>query len=129
MAQRLARRILAAHAADRLLSGDKTVIDELAAYLLAHHRTAERELLVRDIFDQLAKRGVVVAEVAAAHPLSDALTSTVRQQVADHYQAHDVQLHTQVVPELLGGVRIRTPDAELDGTVRRKLATLITMKV
>ena len=74
---RTLRRKLARHAAERLLKGDVTVIDELAALIVHERREREIDLLVQDIEAELAERGTVVATVESATPLDD----VVRQEV------------------------------------------------
>ena len=66
---RVSRRKLAMYAAERLLAGDETVIDELAALVMAEKRERELDLLVRDIEAEMAERGTVVATVESAHRL------------------------------------------------------------
>jgi F0F1-type ATP synthase delta subunit len=75
MATRLSRRKIAAYAADKLAAGaaSKKVLSEVAAYLIEMRRTREIDLLVRDIEDALEVRGIVVADVTSAYPLTEAL--------------------------------------------------------
>ena len=74
---RTLRRKLARHAAERLLEGDVTVIDELAALIVYERREREIDLLVQDIEVELAERGTVVATVESARALDEA----ARQEV------------------------------------------------
>ena len=122
MAQRLSRRKVAAYAADKLMAGETParVMKEVAAYLAVSRRTREYELLVRDIEDALAQRGVTVANVASAHPLSAAMKKEISALVGKG----TLQLRESVDPALLGGVRIDVPGKRFDGTLRRKLTTL-----
>jgi F-type H+-transporting ATPase subunit delta len=122
MAARLSRRKIAAHVADSLIDGKKAgdIMRTVAAYLVDTRRTRELELLVRDIETALSERGVIVADIASAHPLSAAL----RQEVAKMVGGKSVQLRETIDPTLLGGIRIDTPGKRFDGTVRRKLTAL-----
>ena len=74
---RTLRRKLARHAAERLLKGDVTVIDELAALIVHERREREIDLLVQDIEAELAAHGTIVATVESATPLDEA----ARQEV------------------------------------------------
>ena len=67
----LSRRHLAQYAAEKLAQGDRSVVEQLAAYLVASRRTKEAELLVRDIERWLETNGVVVARVTSAHELDN----------------------------------------------------------
>lgn len=129
MATRLSRRALADHAAAQLLAGNTTVMAQLAAYLIETHRTDEVDLLVRDIESALARSGVVIADIASARELTDALKKAVVAYVSKATGAKDVQVRTHVDASLIGGARVRTPDAEYDATVRRQLMKLQAMKV
>ena len=69
MAERISRRSLAEYIADRLVAGDTTVIEQLAAYLIETRRTKQVDLYVSDIEYALIDRGVVIADVTSAHHL------------------------------------------------------------
>jgi F0F1-type ATP synthase delta subunit len=122
MAGRLSRRKIAGYAVDKLISGSpkKAVLREVAAYLVATRRTRELELLVRDIEDLLAQRGVVVADVISAHELTAATRAEIKKLVG----ADSLQLRESVDPLVLGGVRIDLPGKRFDGTILHKLTAL-----
>src|SRR5262245_19848518 len=122
MASRLSRRKIAAFAVDKLLTGTpkKDVLREIAAYLVDTRRTRELELLVRDIEDALASRGIVVADVVSARPLSD----TLKAEVVKLADAKSVQLRETIDESVLGGVRVNLPGQRFDGTIRRKINAL-----
>lgn len=122
MAGRLTRRKIATFAAEKILGGDsvKTVLREIAAYLVANHRTRETELLVREIEDVLAEKGIVIADVATAYPLSSGMHAEVKKLVG----GKTVHLRERVDETLLGGVLVDIPGQRFDGTIRRKLTAL-----
>ncbi len=128
MSGQVSRRKLADLVADRLLSGDTDVITQLAAYLVDTHQTRRVGVLVRDIETALARRGTVVADIASAHELSQAMSQRIRQFVRQHTGASQVVLRTHHDPVLLGGVRITTPTAQLDTTIQTKLQQLRAAK-
>ncbi len=123
MASRLSRRKIASYVADKLVDGSpkKAVLREVAAYLIMTRRTRELELLVRDIEDLLAERGVVVADVVSAHALTSATRAEIEKLVG---VATTLQLREFVDPSVLGGVRIDLPGKRFDGTILRKLTAL-----
>jgi F0F1-type ATP synthase delta subunit len=122
MAIRLSRRKIADYAATQLLAGEPTlsVLRSVAAYLIDARRTREIDLLVRDIEDALATRGHVVADVASAHPLNQAL----KDEIARLVDGKTLQLRESVDSSLLGGIRINVPGKRFDGTIRHKLTAL-----
>ena len=122
---RTSRRRLAEYVAERLLADDVSVIAELAALIVTERREREIELIVRDIEDSLARRGVLVATVETATQLTD----SVRAAIVKLVDASEVKLREIVAPELIGGVRVRTPGAVLDGTIVQKLHTLKSKKI
>jgi len=127
MAEKLSRRKLAKYFAGRIANGDtvRDVTEQLAAYLTETHREREADLLVRTIEDELAQLGIVVATVASARPLS----SEMKQSIEALIDANELYLDTVVDEELIGGVRVETPDSVLDNTVKRKLTALRAMEM
>lgn len=125
----LSRRKLATFAAAKLLAGDKTVVKEIAAYLIDEGRTGEVDLIVRDIETELGRHGVVVAEVISAHELADATLGVIKDYVASETGAKDIRLRTDIDEDLIGGFKLKLPDGELDETVAKRLSILRASKV
>lgn len=126
---RLSRRKLASHVADELLAGNAGVMNELAALLVDEGRTSEAELIVRDIESALARRGIVVAEVASAHELSAEARQAITAYVQATTGAAQIELYTTVDEALIGGFRLRLPGGTLDTTVKGALDKLTASKV
>ena len=122
---KLSRRKLAEHAAQRLLDGDGSVIDELSALLVSEGRVRGADVLVRDIEDRLADNGQVVVTVESAHKINEKL----RQEVADIFSYDKVHIREVIRPELIGGVRIVSPKGVLDATVLGRLNALRATKL
>lgn len=123
----VSRRRLAEFIAGQLAAGtsSRKLLQQTAGYLVEQKRTAQAELLVRDIEAVLARdHGVVLAEVVSARELSDGLLKNIEQFVKSAENAAQVEVNTSIDPSLLGGVIIRTPRAELDASVRSKLNAL-----
>lgn len=129
MAQRLARRKIAAHYAEQLIAGKKGVVRQLAAYLVETRRVRELDLIVRDIEEALAARGVLLADVASSRKLSAAATKEITAYLKAATQANKIHLRETVEPELLGGVRIAAAGKELDATLRQRLNQLKASKI
>lgn len=128
MIKRLSRRQLATYCAEALHAGDDSCIDKLAAYLIESGRVAEVDLIVRDIEDELLQRGTVVADVTSAQTLTEQTRAAIAQFLQDAYAAEAVLTRETVEPEVIGGVRIRSADAEFDGTVQARLQRLMTIQ-
>lgn len=123
----LSRRKLASHIAAELVAGKSVadVLQQMAAYLIDHKLVSQAELLVRDVEAILARdHGIVLAEVISARELSNGIIKNIEQFVAHAEGAKQVEVSASVDPSLLGGVIIRTPQAELDTTVRKQLNAL-----
>ncbi len=125
MSSRLSRRTLATHVAQRLVEGDGSVIEELAALLIDDGRVREADILARDIENQLAILGEVVVTVESAQPIDD----SVRARISKMFEGKTVHIREIVRKELIGGVKISTPTRMLNETVAAKLAALKAMKV
>lgn len=127
MTQKISRRKLASYVVDRFESGAPlaTLLKEVAAYLVDSKRTREADLLVRTIEDVFAERGLVVARVTTAHPLTDAL----RREISKLVGGDKVHLDEIVDSTVIGGVRIDTSGKSLDATIERKLLALRQAKM
>ena len=122
MALRLSRRRLARYVAEAAVDSKQDTsraIQELAAYLHETNRTNEAGLLIRDIEAALADRGITIANVTTAHPLSASLQKSIEALVGG-----DVRIRETVNPSVLGGVKVDVPGKRFDGTIRHKLDTL-----
>ena len=80
---------------------------------------------IREIFDDEVRteRGVAVAIVTTADPLSDAERDVVRDKL-ESMTGKTVELVLSVDPEIIGGIVIRIGDQVIDGSVRNKLERL-----
>lgn len=129
MSMRLSRRQIAQYAADRLQADDAAVLAQLAAHLVETKRTNEVDLIVRDIEDALEQRGIVIADVATARNLDAKLQHSIAQFIKAMTDASSVHIRASTDESLIGGVRVRTPQAEYDASVQRALTKLQAMKV
>lgn len=125
------RRVLARTVAAKLAhepTRQEYWMQVLAAYLIEQKRTGEADLLVTDIERELhVQAGILSAKVTSARPLSDALRSTLTKMLTVQTQAKRVVLAEEINPGLIGGLVARTPDAELDASVRTTLQRIATI--
>lgn len=128
MTKRLSRHQLAKYCAAQLLQKDYSCIDKLAAYLIDSGRVGEVDLVVRDIEAIMLESGVVIADIVSAQKLTEQTRAAIGRFLRDAYDAEHVESREHVEPDVIGGVRIRTADAELDGTVQARLQKLMTVQ-
>ncbi len=72
----------------------------------------------------LAQDGYLAARVTVARPLESGVQTEIEQFLRKLTSAEQIELTTAVDADLLGGIHISTPSAELDATLRSKLTTL-----
>lgn len=128
MAQKVSRRIIAKVVAEKIVSGDKNVLLELAAYLVDTGRKKEVDLIAKDIFYQLEQNGVLYAKVDSAEKLSALMISQIEEHLKTKTGADKVRLKQNVDQELIGGIKITTPDAMQDSTVKGRIKALRALK-
>lgn len=101
------------------------ILKQTAAYLLQHKKAHEAHLLLLDIAQELqTTQGLVTAEVQSAFGLASATRENIVATLKQVTGAKNVELSETVQPELIGGVVIRTPQFELDASVKRQLNQL-----
>jgi F-type H+-transporting ATPase subunit delta len=107
-----------------LLSGVRPTSLNLARVLIANDRV-DYAPAIRDFFQAMldARRGVVHARVTSAVPLADAEKAQLSNKLAA-MTGGQVDLQTEVNPDLIGGLVVRIGDRLIDGSVRAKLVAL-----
>ena len=101
----------------------KLLAKEVAAYLLTEYRTADLDSLIRDIMQYRAEHGHVEAEVITAHELPAEITRELKQLLKDEYpKAKDLKLRETIDSSIIGGLRLRLPNEQLDLSVQAQLA-------
>ena len=121
---KLSRRKLAIHTAARLSAGEskKTVLRDLAAYLIDSGRKAEAMLIVRDVEAMLMSNGIAIGTVTSARPLSASALKDVESFVkASDSNVKQVVLREMVDESLISGMRLELPGKTLDASVKAKL--------
>lgn len=130
-AARASRRVLARTIAAKLIAEPARAdhwIRALAAYLVENKRENEANLIVTDIERELFEQdGQLVASVTSARPLNGDIRKSLTKLLTDRLHAKKVFLTESTDAALIGGLIARTPDAELDASVRTKLNRLATI--
>lgn len=70
-----------------------------------------------------AQRGEIGAEVASAHPLTDAQLEQLKAKLTAR-EGRTVKLATRVDPDLLGGLVVTIGSRRIDGSIRTRLNSL-----
>jgi F-type H+-transporting ATPase subunit delta len=96
----------------------------LARLLIERDRTVLVPEIEEIFADQLrAERGIAVAQVTTAEPLSPAKQELVREKL-EAMTGKRIELAMKIDPDIIGGIVIRIGDQVIDGSVRNKLERL-----
>jgi len=100
----------------------KAYAREVAAMLLLEGRVGELDSLLRDIQADWALHGYVEVLAYSAHPLTEVTKAEIEARISPLFPDAKQIVVTQVVdPSVVGGVRIRLADRQLDLSVEGKL--------
>lgn len=129
----VSRRKLAKYAAEQIMAGNDTIMEEIASLLVHEKRQREIELLVRDVEAELAEHGEIVASVESARKLDVDTKREIEKYLMSAVGANNneskVTLKESIDPTLIGGFKLRTPTATLDATIAKKLNDLRAKKI
>jgi F0F1-type ATP synthase delta subunit len=127
MATKISRRKLASWTAKQLAADNsaQSVMRRLGAFLIDTRRTNEQSLIVRDVEIALLKEGSVLVSATSARPLSTEAIASIEAFVRDEYGKDAKVIIEQHIDEsVIGGVRLMTPNKQIDATIRTKLEKL-----
>lgn len=131
MSSKVSRRVIARTVAAKLLAEPKHQAHWLkvtAAYLMEQHMVDDIDLFVNDLAYELHEQsGHLFVDVTSARKLTDAVRSELKHTLQNATGAKHIELAEHVDTALLGGLIARTPDAELDASVRTKLKQLASL--
>jgi F-type H+-transporting ATPase subunit delta len=97
------------------------------AHLLIERRRTDLIPEIVTAFDEaaLAERGVVMADVTTAEPLTDELQADVKERIGAMVgKSVELRLHTD--PDIIGGLIAQVGDQVIDGSVQTRLRRLRT---
>ena len=116
---KISARQLANYVVDELEKGsDLTVVaQQLAAYLLDSRQSRDLSKVIRLIEDELNSRGQSQVEIIGVHDVSD----QIKQELANLLGASNPVFHTSIDKSVIGGVKARSGESEIDLTVRGRL--------
>ncbi len=131
MNNKVSRRVIARTVAARLLAEPHKQTHWLkvtAAYLLEQNMADDVDLVVNDIAHELFEQsGHLLVDVTSARKLTDTVRSELQKTMREATGAKRVELTEHVDADLLGGLIARTPDAQLDASIRTKLKQLASI--
>lgn len=129
----VSRRKLAKYAAEQIMAGNDTIMEEIASLLVYEKRQREIELLVRDVEAELAEHGEIVASIESARKLDVDTKREIEKYLMSAVGANNnkskVTLKESIDPTLIGGFKLRMPTATLDATIAKKLNDLRAKKI
>ncbi len=98
------------------------LVRQLAAYLIDTKQTAQLDLLLQDVADELyVQEGRLSVDIQTATPASQVTKDAVAHLLTKATGAKSVDVAAHTNPSLLGGIIVRTPRQQLDASVRRQL--------
>jgi F0F1-type ATP synthase delta subunit len=132
MHNKVSRRVIARTVAAKLLAEPANQAHWLqvtAAYLLEQHMADDADLMINDIARELFEQsGHLLVDVTSARKLSDKVREELQHTMRKATGAKRVELTEHIDANLLGGLVARTPDAQLDASVRTKLKQLASLQ-
>jgi F-type H+-transporting ATPase subunit delta len=119
------RKDLAAVIADRYQAGKTDgLAKSIAAYLLETNQTIQLDSLIRDVKVLREQSGHIEAEVFTAHDLNENALEDVKSLIkTTHPEVRTVAVVQTLDPTVIGGLKIRLAQEQLDMSIRSKLDT------
>jgi F-type H+-transporting ATPase subunit delta len=131
MSPKVSRRIIARTIAVKLLaepSRQKHWLQVLAAYLVDQKLADDVDLMINDIAHELYQQsGHLLVDVTSARKLTDGVRDELKRTLRAATNASRVELTEHIDASLLGGLIARTPDQQLDASVRTQIKQLATI--
>lgn len=105
-------------------AGIKGLVANFVGLVIRNRRLFALPAMIVGFTQLLAKkRGEVTADVASAHPLSEAQLANLRQALKAA-TGRDVQINTRVDEGLLGGLVVKVGSRMIDSSLKTKLNSL-----
>jgi len=110
---------LAVYAVEQLEKGvdAKDVALKIAASLLENRQSRELSKVMHAVEDELNRRGSSQVVITSAHQVSE----SVKKELAKLLGAKNPVFHERIDPSVIGGVKARAGESEIDLTVRGRL--------
>lgn len=110
---------LAAYVVDELEKGSESqlVARKLASYLLEERRSRDFPAVLRAVDEELARRGSAQVVITSAHEV----TEETKKQLAELLGIDNPVFSEVIDSTVIGGVKARSGESEIDLTVRARL--------
>ena len=110
---------LAVYAVEQLESGSdiKYLSSSIAAFLMEERRSRDMPIVLRAIDEELARRGSSQVMITSAH----AVSNQTKKQLAQLLEVKNPVFSETIDPSVIGGVKARSGESEIDLTVRGRL--------
>ncbi|MCA9331889.1 F0F1 ATP synthase subunit delta [Candidatus Saccharibacteria bacterium] len=106
------------------ISDTKVLAREIAAYLLDTGQTADVEVLLRDVMEYRAQKGIIEAVATSAHEIDNRILSDIDTILRTEFpDATDIIVISKIDTSVVGGIKVSLANEQLDMTVREKLDT------
>ncbi len=107
----------------------KRLVSQLAAIIVEQKKVNETDLILNDISGEFEKQmSTTNAVVYSVHELNSSIRVEVAKLIKQTSKTDKVILNEKIEPSLLGGVRIETPESEIDLSIKNKLKSLEASK-
>jgi len=116
---RISTNELAVYAVEQLESGSdiKYLSSSIAAFLMEERRSRDMPVVLRAIDEELARRGASQVMITSAHAVSE----QTMKQLAQLLEVESPVFSETIDPSVIGGVKARSGESEIDLTVRGRL--------
>lgn len=102
-------------------SSPEVLAEKIAAYLISNRQTDKLSSILREIANiRLEKEDMLEVELKSARPLSD----ETKKMVRNLFDEKNVIIHEEQDASLLGGIKVRAHEWQLDTSVRMRLQRL-----
>lgn len=102
-------------------SDSKQLAKQIASYLVAERGTKEVGAILRELKSlRLSEDGILEITATSARPLTPAAKDSIKAL----FDAKEIIIHEEQDPSLLGGVKVRAHDRQVDFSVRTRLQRL-----
>lgn len=116
---KISTKELAKYVVDQLEAGlqSPALAEQLSAYLLEERKTREMPAILRAIDVELARRGSAQVTITSAHKVEE----ETKKQLAELLDVQNPVFSEVIDKSVIGGVKARSGESEIDLTVRARL--------
>lgn len=103
----------------------RQIVQRFLSSLVAEHGRDRLPLILEELDRLVAEeRGQVIVTVTTAVELDESEVTQIERLLTDQLKVKGVELHQEIDPQLIGGIRIKIGDKVIDHTIKAKLDQL-----